>query len=208
MAVARANIVLLDAGACEPMPEQPGCDCGAVVVDVAGAAPDPALDRLLRAAGVPVVGRASSAAGALALIDCCRPALLIVRAPDGAAPGPDVGAVLEQALAIHPALVAVVVPARADGSAGAVAAVAVAAGFGARGREPDVLLTRREREVLSLVADGLTNAQIAAYLWVTRDTVKFHLANAFRKLGIGRRADAARAARERGLLEPRSLPRQ
>lgn len=62
-------------------------------------------------------------------------------------------------------------------------------------------LTRRELEVLRLVADGRSNRQVAEVLWVTEDTVKFHLANVYRKLGVSSRADAARLARSHGLLE-------
>jgi DNA-binding NarL/FixJ family response regulator len=67
-------------------------------------------------------------------------------------------------------------------------------------------LTRREVETLQLVAEGRTNKQIAATLWVTEHTVKFHLANIYRKLAIASRAEARRWADQHGLLErpPRS----
>jgi DNA-binding CsgD family transcriptional regulator len=52
-------------------------------------------------------------------------------------------------------------------------------------------LTAREREVLRLVAQGKTNAEIAAELWVSPATVKKHLENAYLKLGVARRAAAA-----------------
>jgi len=66
-------------------------------------------------------------------------------------------------------------------------------------------LTRREVETLQLLAEGRTNKQIAATLWVTEHTVKFHLANIYRKLGIASRAEARRWADRHGLLErPRS----
>lgn len=61
-------------------------------------------------------------------------------------------------------------------------------------------LTRREREVLRLTGDGASNREIAAQLWVSPETVKFHLANAYRKLGVGNRADAMRVAVARGLV--------
>ena len=38
-------------------------------------------------------------------------------------------------------------------------------------------LTRREREILQLVAEGLSNAELARKVWVTEQTVKFHLSN-------------------------------
>ena len=53
-------------------------------------------------------------------------------------------------------------------------------------------LTAREREILTLVADGLTNATIGKQLWVTEQTVKFHLSNIYRKLGVSNRTEASR----------------
>ena len=48
-------------------------------------------------------------------------------------------------------------------------------------------LTRREREILQLVSEGNTNGSVAKVLWVTEQTVKFHLANIFRKLDVTNR---------------------
>lgn len=62
-------------------------------------------------------------------------------------------------------------------------------------------LTRRELEVLRLVSRGATNRAVAATLWVTDQTVKFHLSNVYRKLGVRNRFEAARWAWENGLLE-------
>lgn len=61
-------------------------------------------------------------------------------------------------------------------------------------------LTRREREILQLVSEGNTNGQIARTLWVTEQTVKFHLANIFRKLNVTNRTQASRWAHAHGLL--------
>lgn len=52
-------------------------------------------------------------------------------------------------------------------------------------------LTPREREIVGLVAEGKTNAQIAAQLWVAPSTVKKHLEHVYVKLGVGRRTAAA-----------------
>ena len=60
--------------------------------------------------------------------------------------------------------------------------------------DESVGLTPREREILALVAEGHTNAQIAKRLWVTQQTVKFHLANVYRKLGVANRTEASRWA--------------
>jgi DNA-binding CsgD family transcriptional regulator len=60
----------------------------------------------------------------------------------------------------------------------------------------DPSLTRREREVLSCVADGLTNAQIARKLWVTPSTVAKHLEQAYAKLGVHSRTAAVARLRK------------
>jgi DNA-binding NarL/FixJ family response regulator len=62
-------------------------------------------------------------------------------------------------------------------------------------------LTRRELEILRLVADGHSNAQLARMLWVTEQTVKFHLSNIYRKLDVANRTEASRWAQRHGLLE-------
>jgi len=65
----------------------------------------------------------------------------------------------------------------------------------ARVRAPsEPQLTRRELEILTLVADGLPNAEIARRLWITEQTVKFHLSNIYRKLGVSNRTQASRWA--------------
>jgi DNA-binding NarL/FixJ family response regulator len=55
-------------------------------------------------------------------------------------------------------------------------------------------LTHRELEILRLVAEGFTNGRIARELWVTEQTVKFHLSNTYRKLGVANRTEASRYA--------------
>jgi DNA-binding NarL/FixJ family response regulator len=61
-------------------------------------------------------------------------------------------------------------------------------------------LTGREREVLQLVAAGLTNAEIAAELRLSPNTVKEHASSMFRKLGARNRADAVVRAQRLGVL--------
>ena len=61
-------------------------------------------------------------------------------------------------------------------------------------------LTVREAQVLNLLADGLTNKAIAARLGLSDETVKFHLATIFGKLGASNRTDAVRIALRRGLV--------
>jgi DNA-binding NarL/FixJ family response regulator len=61
-------------------------------------------------------------------------------------------------------------------------------------------LTRRELEILRLVAEGHSNSQLAGMLWVTEQTVKFHLSNIYRKLDVANRTEAGRWAQRHGLL--------
>ena len=61
-------------------------------------------------------------------------------------------------------------------------------------------LTLRETQVLELVADGLSNKAIAGVLGVSDETVKFHLASIFGKLGASNRTDAVRLALRHGLV--------
>jgi DNA-binding NarL/FixJ family response regulator len=66
----------------------------------------------------------------------------------------------------------------------------------------DSSLTGREIEVLRLVAGGSTNGEIARALWVTEQTVKFHLSNVYKKLDVGNRTQASHYAHVNGLLGP------
>jgi DNA-binding NarL/FixJ family response regulator len=61
-------------------------------------------------------------------------------------------------------------------------------------------LTRRELEILKLVAEGHSNAALARMLWVTEQTVKFHLSNIYRKLDVTNRTEASRWAQLNSLL--------
>jgi DNA-binding NarL/FixJ family response regulator len=70
---------------------------------------------------------------------------------------------------------------------------------GSEGDE-DVALTRREREILALVAEGHSNRELARMLWVTEQTVKFHLSNIYRKLDVANRTEASRWAHRHGLV--------
>ncbi|MEM7349140.1 MAG: LuxR C-terminal-related transcriptional regulator, partial [Chloroflexota bacterium] len=61
-------------------------------------------------------------------------------------------------------------------------------------------LSERELEILTLIADGLANRQIAEQLYLTVGTVKWHLNNIYGKLGVRRRTQAVARARELQLL--------
>jgi DNA-binding NarL/FixJ family response regulator len=62
-------------------------------------------------------------------------------------------------------------------------------------------LSERELAILTALAHGLSNAAIAKQLWVAPQTVKFHLTNIYRKLGVTNRTEAARYAYQQGLIE-------
>ena len=60
-------------------------------------------------------------------------------------------------------------------------------------------LSERELEIMRAVSAGLSNKAIAQKLWVTEQTVKFHLTNIYRKIGVSNRTEAARWALGKGL---------
>jgi DNA-binding NarL/FixJ family response regulator len=62
-------------------------------------------------------------------------------------------------------------------------------------------LTERELSILKAVAQGLSNAAIGKELWVTEQTVKFHLTNIYRKLGVANRTEATRWALAHGYAD-------
>ena len=67
-------------------------------------------------------------------------------------------------------------------------------------RSSSGLLSERESEVLSFVAEGLSDAQVAEKLYVSPRTVSGHLRGAYRKLGVKSRTAAVKKARELGLI--------
>jgi len=67
-------------------------------------------------------------------------------------------------------------------------------------RRDDLGLTRRELEILGLVAQGMSNREIAGKLFVSENTVKTHCSRAFDKLGAKRRTQAVQLGKELGLL--------
>jgi len=114
----------------------------------------------------------------------------------------DAGAAGAISKATHPAALATLVRETIDGHVVHVYKRAVTA----RSSRPTAVaaeqspLTSRELEVLQLVAAGSTNGEIAQKLWVTEQTVKFHLSNVYRKLNVGNRTEASHYAHVNGLI--------
>lgn len=184
---------------------------------------------------ISVVGKATTAVAALALVERHRPDLLVadLRLPGAALGGPEV---VHRARQIVPTLKTVVLSGSSDPAdissalrAGAfayvtkdahpddfasavrqafghslylapVSPVATASIDGAGDPAERAGLTPREREILLLVTQGLSNAALAQRLWVTEQTIKFHLSNAYRKLGVSNRTEATHWAAVSGLL--------
>ena len=191
-----------------------------------------AVEPILVAAGVELIGCTTSSRSTVTLVRKLRPALLVIglRTPPGE---PDGISLVGPSRAVHDALRVIVAssaaaPADVDAAfhAGACAyvvrsaqpedlAAAIRIAFSGSvfvgashgngvaplpGREPLGRLTSREREILQLVSEGHTNAELAHMLWVTEQTVKFHLSNIYRKLNVSNRTEASRWAQRAGLL--------
>jgi DNA-binding NarL/FixJ family response regulator len=75
-----------------------------------------------------------------------------------------------------------------------------AAAGGARATPEGPVLTERETAILAAIADGKTTRAISGELWVSEHTIKFHLTNIYRKLGVSNRSGAVRYAYEHGLV--------
>ena len=83
-----------------------------------------------------------------------------------------------------------------------------ASGQTARRRDPSTRdqLTPQELQIAHLVADGLTNRQVAAQLFLSPRTIDFHLRNLFRKLGISSRTELARLDLGASRVENQAIP--
>jgi DNA-binding NarL/FixJ family response regulator len=69
------------------------------------------------------------------------------------------------------------------------------------GAADEVELTKREQTILEALQAGRSNRQIAEKLFLAEQTVKFHLTNIYRKLGVKNRTEATRLAYQHGLVE-------
>lgn len=119
--------------------------------------------------------------------------------------------VIDHALEIYEALIAATFAAvgiwlgirlsRGRHAAAAPQASATAPRFVVDERKRDDLgITRRELEILELVAEGMSNREIAGKLFVSENTVKTHCSRAFDKLGARRRTEAVQLGKKFGLL--------
>ncbi len=83
----------------------------------------------------------------------------------------------------------------------AVAATVGRARLDGHATKADAVLTAREREVLALVAEGLTNREIGRRLFISEKTASVHLSNLMAKLNVSSRTEAVTVAQRRGLLD-------
>jgi DNA-binding CsgD family transcriptional regulator len=67
-------------------------------------------------------------------------------------------------------------------------------------RQRELGITRRELEILELIANGLSNREIAEKLFVSENTVKTHSSRLFDKLNVKRRTQAVQTGKEMGLI--------
>jgi DNA-binding NarL/FixJ family response regulator len=195
-----------------------------------------AVEQVLRRIDIDVVGKTTSTAEALSMVEKHSSDLLITELEGP--PGDLSGLVLiERARAAQPSVRPIVLSMHTDPQVIDAALVAGASAYvvktahpedlasavrqafshsvylaGRRAAEPALAtgkpreddapdLTRRELEILRLVAEGHSNAQLARMLWVTEQTVKFHLSNIYRKLDVANRTEASRWAQRNGLLQ-------
>jgi DNA-binding NarL/FixJ family response regulator len=186
-----------------------------------------AVESILNARGITIAAKATSADDAIAQIEAHGADLLIVglaqaSESDGAA------ALIRRAIAGRPGLNVIVLSGADADVAGKIFDAGAAAFISKSGSHEDIgfairqtykpsihfaprkaaetpaaaetSLTERELEILRLVAKGRSNAEVASALWVTEQTVKFHLSNVFRKLGVSNRTQASRKAHELNLI--------
>jgi DNA-binding CsgD family transcriptional regulator len=145
------------------------------------------------------LGDASAAVGALEEIRAAAPdALLLIVVPERTES-------VEAGAAAHDAVVCVW-PGVVGATRERLPSLSSSPPFGehddaSRGSRPHSPLTSRELETLGWVVQGHTNAWIARKLWVTEQTVKFHLSNIYRKLGVANRTEASHYALVHDLFE-------
>lgn len=185
-------------------------------------AADPMVRRRLAAtlgvASLEIAGAGEDSASLIARLGRSVPDVIVIAPRDGASTAAEIRAVRRR---LGEVPIVALIPASDEGqgrraiSAGAdgavldrdlddaLAATVMAAAAGQisfpqalKGTAENATLTQREKQVLSSVLAGLTNAQIADKLRLAESTVKSHLSSAFAKLGVGSRAEAAALIRD------------
>jgi DNA-binding NarL/FixJ family response regulator len=156
-------------------------DAGAALAQTRAAAPDVVVVDLAREEDVPLVAPLAATGAGVVVVGGRRS----VRACAGTAIS---GFVLKDDAPEH--LVDAVETVAGGGTTFGPAVVSILRRAIADGVDQSTSLTTRELEVLRLVADGLSNKEIAIALSIERHTVKNHLSNAYRKLGATSRTDA------------------
>jgi DNA-binding NarL/FixJ family response regulator len=187
-----------------------------------------ALIWLLAGAGVEIVGLGRDVSRSSELVARHRPDILFVDTSGGVEPDRLLRA-LRETCRTRPSTSIVAACSRGDHSLRDCAFAGGAVSVADRDRPRDVIaaigaavaactadgaarrptLTRREVEILRLLADGRTSGEVAKVLWLTEQTVKYHLARAYKKLGVRTRAEALAWARRAGIAvktEPLGLP--
>lgn len=170
--------------------ELAGAEADVLLIDVSSESPEQVIDALSESgltSEIPVVVLADQAFGEKSA-EALRSGIRGVLPSD--LPSEQLVVALQAVVAgfvvIHPVEVAAIVPAVTS----AVQSLAELA-------EP---LTRREREVLQMLASGLGNKEIAARLNISDHTAKFHVASIMGKLGAGSRTEAVAIGIRRGLV--------
>ena len=187
---------------------------------------------LADAAGIEIVGQALSGAQVLPQVNRLKPDLVLL---DLSMPLMDGFACLALLQQRHPEVKVVILSAHGDAERIEAALRAGASGYIVKGVDSRDLaatlrqvfdknvyvtsglpeasesasgaagLTKRETPILESLAKGRSNREIAKELHVTEQTVKFHLTNIYRKLGVANRTEAARAAYKLGLVQSPAL---
>ena len=67
--------------------------------------------------------------------------------------------------------------------------------------DDNIKLTKREKEILALIVEGLSNKEIAKRLFLSNSTIQFHVSNVLSKLGVSKRTEAAYLALKQKLVE-------
>ncbi|HEX9093237.1 MAG TPA: response regulator transcription factor [Coriobacteriia bacterium] len=146
--------------------------------------------------GIDLVGDLRTAGcGAVVMFSCHREERYIRAAMEAGASG-----YLVKSAAPHELVDAVRQAKRGETPMCAEAATCLVKAFRRERRPMRPELTAREREVWRLVATGAANQEIARTLFISDHTVKFHIHNLLRKLGLKSRAEAIRAAHRCGLI--------